>query len=155
MRLATCLLAALVLAPLTAAAGDHGLSVDDRRADCRSVSRSYDICGSSVVVSDLERRFVQGKPFRVSAIGRGFSSCRVWFAGASERTNVYAALARLLVRPAVANERELQDAVDCFPTGGMRAALDAEILKEHPPQVRERLHRARKRVQDKSKEIRG
>jgi hypothetical protein len=156
MRLATrAALAAITVIPLTAAAGDYSLNVDDRLGECRSVGRSYDVCGSAIVVSDLERRFVQGKPFRIPAVDRGFTSCRVWFAGAAERTNVYAALATLVVRTDVANERELLDAVGCFPFGEMRASLDAEILKEHPPQVRDRLHRARTRIQSKSKEIRG
>jgi hypothetical protein len=156
MRLATCAaLTAAAVIPRTAAAGDYGLHVDDRLVECRSVGRSYDVCGSATVVSDLEHHFVQGKPYRLPTVDRGFASCRVWFASPAERTNVYAALATLAVRPEVTNERELLDAVGCFPFGDMRAALDAEILKEHPPQVRARLHRARKRVERQSRETRG
>jgi len=40
----------------------------------------------------------------------------------------------------------------CFPFRGMRAALDAEILKEHGPTVRERLHKARERVRGRVQE---
>jgi hypothetical protein len=156
MRLAlSALVAGIAVVPSIAAAGDYGLNVDDRVPGCRSIALTHTACNADATVIDLQRRFAEGRPYRIAALRVGLGHCSVWFAGPDERRKFYGTLATLSAEPAVSRERELQDAIACFPFDGMRTALDAEILKEHPPQVRARLHRARKRVERQSKEIRG